>query len=165
MDLVTLRSRPCCSHRFRHGPSALPRRVARWRANDLFTDFSATTPSSPADRVLREQLLRLPPPRLPRCLYASQSRPARSPPAVNLFHLRTTVRTRSFNARRRRSSLQDLGITFPSFMLVVGHHIAIGFSPPTSHVFAHAALGPRLHRRSHPGDFFFQLVINGFTSG
>jgi hypothetical protein len=36
-------------------------------------------PTSPADRVLRQQLLRLPPPRLrPRRLYASQSRPARS---------------------------------------------------------------------------------------
>jgi hypothetical protein len=80
------------------------------------------------------------------------------------FHLRTTVRTRFLNARRRRSSHQDLG-SHPEQLLVVGHHFTIDFSPPTSHVFAHAAHGPRYHRRSHQGDLFFQLTILGFTSG
>jgi hypothetical protein len=45
------------------------------------------------------------------------------------FHLRTTAaRTRFLNARRWRSSHQDIGINFQSFLLVlVGQHIAIDF--------------------------------------
>ena len=81
------------------------------------------------------------------------------------FHLRTAVRTRFLNARRRRSSHRDLGSHPEQLLLVVGHHFTIDFSPPTSHVFAHAALGPHHHRRSHLGDLFFQLNIIGFTSG
>ena len=80
------------------------------------------------------------------------------------FHLRTTVRTRFLNARRKRSSHQDLR-SHPEQLLVVGHHFAIDFSPPTSHVFAHAAHGPRYHCRSHQGDLFFQLTILGINSG
>jgi hypothetical protein len=34
-----------------------------------------------------------------------------------------------------------------------------------TYVFAHAAHGPRYHRRSHQGDLFFQLTILGFNSG
>jgi hypothetical protein len=106
LALTTLRSRPLLLAAV--GPlSHLVRFRFRFRAQCASSGSSARRhlacqrplrqepgidPTSPADRVPRLQLLRLPPPRLPRCLYASHSsRPARLTSAVNLFHLRTTV--------------------------------------------------------------------------
>ena len=118
------------------GPSALPRRVATWRANDLFTDYTAhgiypiptgRSSSSPTTSSIAAT--------------AAPSLPLRksiAPRAIFIrrqsFHLRTAVRTRFLNARRRRSPHQDLG-SHPEQLLVVGHHFAIDFSPPTSRRF------------------------------
>ena len=165
MDLITLRSRPCCSHRFRSGP------VRFLGASPL----GAPTTSSPTTR-------HLPHPHRPieffannffdcrhRGSLAASTQVNRAPRDLHPPSIFSTYAPRLervlFNARRRRSSHQDLGSHPEQLLLVVGHHIAIDFSPPTSHVFAHAALGPRHHRRSHSSDLFFQLIILGFTSG
>jgi hypothetical protein len=123
--------------------SSARRHLARQRPLHRLHGIYST---SPADRVLRVQLLRLSPPRLPLLPLRTSVTPRAFDNRRQSFRLRTAVRTRFLNARRWRSSHQDLGINFQSFLLVVGHHIAIDFSPPTSHVFAHAALGPRHHR-------------------
>ena len=161
-----MRSRPCCSHRFRctvQYASSVRRPLARQRPlHRLLGNYPILTGRSSSSRTT-SSIAATAAPSLP-------LRKSIAPRAISFrrqsFHLRTTVRTRFLNARRRRSSHRDLGST-PEQLLVVGRHIAIDFSPPTSHVFAHAALGHRHrhHRRSPPGDLFFQLIVIGFTSG
>ena len=165
MDLVTLRSRPCCSHRFRctvQYASSVRRPLARQRPlHRLLGNYPILTGRSSSSRTT-SSIAATAAPSLP-------LRKSIAPRAISFrrqsFHLRTTVRTRFLNARRRRSSHRDLGSHPEQLLLVVGHHFTIDFSPPTSHVFAHAAHGPRYHRRSHQGDLFYQLTILGFTSG
>jgi hypothetical protein len=72
------------------GLSALPRRVATWRTNDLCIDCTASTPPHRPIEFFAYNYFDCRHRGSPCCLYARQSRPARSTTAVNLFHLRTT---------------------------------------------------------------------------
>jgi hypothetical protein len=132
LALITLRSRPLLLRTWSSfGLSAPPLRVAAWRANDLWPRTrhlhhitGRSSPSPTTSSIAATAALSLP-------LRKSQVNHAPRVPHLR----RTAVRTPSFNARRRRSSHQDLG-SHPEQLLVVGHHFAIDFSPPTSHVFA-----------------------------
>jgi hypothetical protein len=73
-------------------PSALPRRVATWRANnDLWINNTASTPPHRPIEFFAYNYFDCCRRGSSCCLCARQSRPARSTTAVNLFYLRTTV--------------------------------------------------------------------------